>query len=74
MKKLIIFVLFFVFLSANFINLTTKEKEYLKKYSVIRVCINSDWVPIEFWDKEGNPSGISVDTLKVIANKLNLKT
>jgi len=37
----------------------------------INVCINPDWTPIEFRDK--TPKGISIDILKIIAKKHNLK-
>ncbi len=37
----------------------------------INVCINPDWTPIEFRNK--TPKGISIDILKIIAKKHNLK-
>jgi PAS domain S-box-containing protein len=70
-KKIIIFFLSFSFLFA--LNLTKEEKEYLQNHKIIKVCINPDWVPIEFRDEKGNPAGISIDILKTLADKLNLK-
>lgn len=62
----------------NFINtqaewyFTKTEKEYLKKRSSIRVCINPNVAPIEFWQND-TPNGISIDTVKIVASRLNLK-
>jgi PAS domain S-box-containing protein len=47
------------------------QKELIKR--AIRVCINPDWVPIEFWDNTGNPAGISIDILKFISKKYGLR-
>ncbi len=71
MKKLTLFFFLFSFLLAN--GLTKEEKEYLKKNNVVRFCIDPDWVPIEFKDEDGEAEGISIDILKNIAKKLNIK-
>ena len=52
--------------------LNEKEKKYIRKKKVINVCINPDWVPIEFI-KNGQPQGISIDILKIITKEVNLK-
>jgi len=52
--------------------LNTQEKEYIKNKKVINICTNPNWQPIEFLNN-GTPHGISIDTLKIVANKLNLK-
>ncbi|MCK5111637.1 MAG: ABC transporter substrate-binding protein [Arcobacteraceae bacterium] len=55
--------------------LTEDEKNYLKNYKIIKMCNNPNWEPIEF-AKDGNMnnmSGIAIDTLKVIEEKLNIK-
>ncbi len=53
-------------------DLSKQEKEYLKNKKEIRVCTNPDWTPIEFKDSDVM-HGISIDTLSVIAEKLNIK-
>lgn len=52
------------------INFTSEEIEYIKNKKIIRMCNNFDWNPIEFINKKGEPEGISIDTLKVIEEKL----
>ena len=52
--------------------LNTLEKNYIEKKQVLKVCTNPDWAPIEF-TKDGQPMGISIDVLKIIAKKINLK-
>jgi len=52
--------------------LTLKELKHLKNKKVLKVCTNPDWTPIEFI-QDNKPKGISIDTLDIIANKLNLK-
>jgi len=52
--------------------LSDKEKRYLANKKTIRVCTNPDWTPIEFL-KNGVPEGISIDILKIVVRKLNLK-
>jgi len=53
--------------------LNDKEKEYLQENRVINVCTNPNWRPIEFRDEKGKPQGISIDILKILADKLNIK-
>jgi len=54
--------------------LTTKEKSYIKNKKILKVCINPNWRPIEFY-KMGVPQGISIDTLAIINKniKINLQ-
>jgi len=51
---------------------TKSEKQYIKEKHIIKVCTNPNWTPIEF-TKDENPRGISIDTLNIIGEKLNLK-
>jgi len=72
--KFFLFCLFFSLSFGHNINGKFDEKDinYIKHKKVINVCINPDWIPIEF--RENNiPKGISIDILKLIANKINLK-
>jgi len=52
------------------LHLTDKQKSYLKRLNSLRYCINPNWTPIEFL-KDNTPQGISIDTLKIIADRLN---
>ena len=52
--------------------LTDEELEYLKNKKVIRICINPNWRPIEFM-ADNEPQGISIDTLKIIQEKLKIE-
>ena len=52
--------------------LTKKEKSYLKRKRIIKVCTNPNWTPIEF-RQNGKPQGISIDTIKIIAKRLRVK-
>ena len=72
--KFFIFFLLFTFSFAHFENgkLDKTDLSYIKDKKVINVCINPDWSPIEF-RKNDVAQGISIDILKVIANKIGLK-
>ena len=52
--------------------LDKKDIEYIKFKKFINVCINPDWVPIEFREN-GTPKGISIDILKYISKKTGLE-
>ncbi len=51
--------------------ITTKEKEYIKKHPILKVCYNPDWTPIEY--KDNIPRGVSIDLLNLINKKLKFK-
>ena len=55
-----------------YLKLTQKEIDYLQNKKVIKVCTNPDWAPIEFFENDIH-QGISIDTAKIIASKLNMK-
>jgi PAS domain S-box-containing protein len=72
LKLFLIITLFFnSFLFAE--TFTKEEKNFLKSLKEIKVCVNNDWIPIEFRDNKGVPKGISIDTLKIVADKLQIK-
>ncbi|PHS15316.1 MAG: hypothetical protein COA86_13930 [Kangiella sp.] len=52
--------------------LTQKEQDYLAKHSSLIVGIDPEWAPFEFFDKDGNHSGISAEYLSLVAEKLSL--
>ncbi len=73
-----IFILIVVFLMpdhfslAGTLDLTEKEKAFLKAHPTIRVGMDSDFEPFEFRDKQGRYSGISVDHMRIIEKKLGV--
>jgi PAS domain S-box-containing protein len=54
-------------------NLTPEEEEWLKGHPVIRVAPNPMFPPIEWYDENGDVQGLSIDFLKLIAKKLDIK-
>jgi len=52
--------------------LNNSEIEYLKNKKTIKICINPNWTPIEFYENN-KPQGISIDTLKIIQEKLKIE-
>jgi len=50
---------------------TKNELQYLKNNKTIKMCSNPNWEPIEFLDDGSkSPSGISIDTMKLLEKKL----
>jgi len=54
--------------------LSSEESTYLQQKRVIKMCIDPDWEPIEFADRIDGfiPKGISMDTMKLIGQELNI--
>ena len=55
------------------LNLTPAEKNWLDNHPTIRVGIMPAWPPMNFVDRHGNPTGIGVDYLKALNERLSLK-
>lgn len=56
------------------LTLTRKETDYLESAPVLRVSYDSFWAPFESYDDAtGEPHGINVDILKLIAQKSGLR-
>jgi len=55
--------------------LTLEQKQYLKNHKIIKMCNNPNWEPIEFAKNNNmsNMTGISIDTMKLLEKKLNIK-
>ena len=56
----------------NNINLTNKQKQYLKEKKQITMCIDPDWMPFEKFDKNGKHIGITADYYKIFEDILNI--
>ncbi len=70
-KYLITFLLFLNFLySDSEIDLTTKEKEFLKNNSPLRLHNELNWPPFNFFEN-GEPKGFSIDYMNLLAKKLD---
>ncbi len=54
------------------LHLTEKEKRWLREHPVISVVQDPFWAPIEFADKNGNPSGISAEYLSLVEKRLGI--
>ncbi len=52
--------------------LSNDEKEYLKSKKEIKVCVQTNNPPVEFASGD-NPSGIAIDILNTITNRLDVK-
>ncbi|MAD41376.1 MAG: hypothetical protein CL623_03190 [Arcobacter sp.] len=53
------------------INLTEKEKKWIKNHQVLRVHNENAWIPFNFYDKE--PLGFSIDYMNLLADKIGIK-
>lgn len=56
----------------NNINLSEKEKDYLKEKKVLNVCVNLEKMPLEKVEKNKNSIGLFSDYLNLINKKINI--
>jgi len=54
------------------LNLTEKEKAWLKGHPVVRVGIDQNWPPIESVDEKGRHTGISASYLSLLEKRLGI--
>ncbi|HFQ82287.1 MAG TPA: transporter substrate-binding domain-containing protein, partial [Desulfobacterales bacterium] len=55
------------------INLTTREKAWIKNHPNIRLGIDPEFAPFEFLDKNGHYQGIAADYVKLLRKRLGLR-
>jgi ABC-type amino acid transport substrate-binding protein/signal transduction histidine kinase/DNA-binding response OmpR family regulator/HPt (histidine-containing phosphotransfer) domain-containing protein len=55
------------------VELTNREKAWIKANPVIRVIALKDWPPIDFQDAQGEHAGIATDILDLAAGRVGLK-
>lgn len=55
------------------LQLTNKEKEYLKNKGSITMCIDPNWMPFEKFDDKGRYTGMSADYYKLFEKNLSTK-
>ncbi len=54
------------------LELSEAERVWLLEHPAIRVAQDTSWVPVEFADARGEPSGMSADYLKLIEHRLGV--
>ncbi len=54
-------------------DLSADEQAWIADHPVLRVGIDPTWAPIEFFDEQRRPQGISVAYLRLIAERLRLR-
>ena len=52
--------------------LTPEERDWLKSHPVLRVTNEDDWPPFDF-SQDGEPRGISIDYMDLVAERLGVK-
>ncbi len=57
----------------NVLELSDKEKAWLKAHPVIRVGIDQNWPPIESVDEKGRHSGVSASYLALLEKRLGIR-
>ncbi|MDH5445121.1 MAG: transporter substrate-binding domain-containing protein [Gammaproteobacteria bacterium] len=59
--------------SSSPVELSQAEQDFLAAHPVIRVANELDWPPFDFVDKDGTPSGFSIDYFKLATDKVGLR-
>ena len=82
MKKQVIMLCFLAILiliypinifAAEGLNLTKEETEFMKNHPVIKLGIDPNFVPFEFYDENNEYKGITADYLELIRQKTGLE-
>ena len=63
----------FVFANRRSLALTPAEQEWLKAHPVIRVGIDRDFAPYEWFDEKGRFVGINADILRLLETRLKVR-
>jgi polar amino acid transport system substrate-binding protein len=70
---ILIFILCTNSVFASEIELTQEEREYLKKKTEIKMCVDPNWMPLEKIDKDGKYIGILSEYIKLFSSRLDVK-
>ncbi len=62
----------FSLINKSYLKLTSKEKEFINKHPIIKVHNEKTWAPYNFYDRN-RPRGLSIDYIKLLAQKAGLK-
>ncbi|MCP4994275.1 MAG: transporter substrate-binding domain-containing protein [Gammaproteobacteria bacterium] len=57
---------------ASGLSLTLEEKTFIEEHPVLRVHNEQNWAPFNF-NYDGEPSGYSIDYMKLLANKIGIQ-
>jgi len=71
-KYILVWLIFGIILNATTINLTNKEKQYIKTKKIITVHNETNWAPYNF-NENGVAKGFMVDYIKLLSKKTGLK-
>jgi hypothetical protein len=55
------------------LELTPQERAWIEAHPVIRVGNDPSWMPIDFDDEHGLPTGVAADILALLAARLGLR-
>jgi len=54
------------------IEFTAAERAYLAQHSIVRMCVDPDWVPFERINEQGKHEGIAADLVQLVAQRVGL--
>lgn len=72
LRFLVIFLLTLSTLHAS-VQFTKEENDYIKNHPLVTLGADYKWPPFDFTDKDGNPSGLSIEYIKMISQKSGLE-
>lgn len=55
------------------LNLTQAEQAFLESINKLRVAVDPDWAPFEYYDADGHLQGISADYLALLEERLGIE-
>ena len=70
---LILFFSTICFAKANEIEFTEAEKDFIQKHPVIRLGVDPQFIPYEFFDSDGKYKGIAADYINLISERVGIK-
>ncbi len=53
---------------------TKEEEEWLKRHPVLRLGIDPNWAPIEYFNINGELSGITADSIRILREKMGISS
>lgn len=69
--KITLFLLFTLSVSA--LELKPQHKEYLERKNSITMCVDPDWEPFEWINKDGRYEGVAADLINLVSSRLGIK-
>ena len=55
------------------VKLSEVEKAWLRQHPVMRVGVDANWPPVEFFDAEGKLAGITADHIRILTEKMGTR-